>query len=132
MDSDAVIYADYDRLIQIIMNITKNSIQFTENGNIWLRGRTEASKTIIEVKDTGIGIDAHEIENIWKRFYKADLSRTNNPYGEFGLGLSIVKQLVQFHEGNIQVSSEKGKALPLLFSSLFQKKSNRAFMPCIK
>jgi signal transduction histidine kinase len=109
VDNAAVIYADYDRLIQIIMNITKNSIQFTENGSIWLSGRMEVDRTIIEVKDTGIGIDAHEIENIWKRFYKADISRTNNPYGEFGLGLSIVKQLVQFHEGDIHVMSEKGK-----------------------
>lgn len=116
VDHDAVIYADYDRLIQIIMNITKNSIQFTENGSVWLIGRMVSDRTIIEVKDTGIGIDAHEIENIWKRFYKADISRTNNPYGEFGLGLSIVKQLVQFHEGEIQVTSEKGKGTTFTIS----------------
>lgn len=109
VDSAATIYADYDRLIQIIINITKNSIQFTDDGDIWLRGFMEGNKTIIEVEDTGIGIEATEIESIWKRFYKADLSRTNNPYGEFGLGLSIVKQLVQFHNGEINVESEKGK-----------------------
>ncbi len=102
------IYADYDRLIQIIMNITKNSIQFTDAGEIWLRGRADDGFTIIEIEDTGIGMDPAEIENIWKRFYKADISRTNNPYGEFGLGLSIVKQLVQFHHGTIEVSSQKG------------------------
>ncbi|WP_445490641.1 ATP-binding protein [Niallia sp. 03133] len=106
---EVMIYADYDRLIQIIMNITKNSIQFTENGLIWLRGRMEDNNTIIEIEDTGIGIEAKEIENIWKRFYKADISRTNTPYGEFGLGLSIVKQLVQFHKGSITVESEKGQ-----------------------
>ncbi|GKU84687.1 cell wall metabolism sensor histidine kinase WalK [Niallia sp. NCCP-28] len=106
---DIMIFADYDRLIQIIINITKNSIQFTENGSIWLRGYENEEKTVIEIEDTGIGMEAAEIENIWKRFYKADISRTNTPYGEFGLGLSIVKQLVQFHEGEIKVASEKGE-----------------------
>jgi signal transduction histidine kinase len=103
------IFADYDRLIQILINITKNSIQFTENGLITLRGRAGYQETIIEIEDTGIGIEPQEVENIWRRFYKADISRTTNPYGEFGLGLSIVKQLVQLHYGEIEVSSEKGK-----------------------
>jgi signal transduction histidine kinase len=108
-DHDVHIMADYDRLVQILINITKNSIQFTSNGTIWLRGRKEQNRTIIEVEDTGIGIDTKEIQNIWRRFYKADISRTSNPYGEFGLGLSIVKQLVLLHDGEIEVFSEKGK-----------------------
>ncbi|WP_242637891.1 MULTISPECIES: HAMP domain-containing sensor histidine kinase [Bacillaceae] len=106
---EIMVNADYDRLVQILINITKNSIQFTSDGTIWLRGKTEPNWTIIEVEDTGIGIDAKEIENIWRRFYKADLSRTTNPYGEFGLGLSIVKQLVVLHQGEIEVFSEAGK-----------------------
>lgn len=101
--------ADYDRLVQILINITKNSIQFTTDGTIWLRGKTEGNEPIIEVEDTGIGIDPNELENIWRRFYKADISRTSTPYGEFGLGLSIVKQLVLLHNGEINVTSEKGK-----------------------
>jgi signal transduction histidine kinase len=103
------IYADYDRLIQILINITKNSIQFTSNGTIWLRGRLDHGETIIEIEDSGIGIDPDEVENIWRRFYKADISRTSNPYGEFGLGLSIVKQLVLLHNGEINVFSAKGQ-----------------------
>ncbi|MBB6444621.1 sensor histidine kinase [Bacillus benzoevorans] len=106
---DINIYADYDRLVQILINITKNSIQFTENGTIHLRGKAGNKETIIEIEDTGIGIDPEDVENIWRRFYKADLSRTTNPYGEFGLGLSIVKQLVLLHDGEIAVFSEKGK-----------------------
>lgn len=102
------IFADYDRLTQVLINIAKNSIQFTENGTIWLRGYTEES-TIIEIEDTGIGMDPGEIEKIWSRFYKAIDSRTTNPYGEFGLGLSIVKQLVSLHGGTITVESTKGE-----------------------
>ncbi|MGG0717116.1 HAMP domain-containing sensor histidine kinase [Robertmurraya massiliosenegalensis] len=109
VEEDVRILADYDRLIQILINITKNSIQFTENGHIWLRGRMEQNHTVIEIEDTGIGIDTMEIEKIWHRFYKAEISRTNNPYGEFGLGLSIVKQLIHLHQGSIEVFSEKGK-----------------------
>lgn len=108
-DEAVFVHADYDRLTQILINITKNSIQFTENGTIWLRGKAEKNETIIEIEDTGIGIDPAEIEKIWRRFYKADLSRTTNPYGEFGLGLSIVEKLVNLHEGKIEVVSEKDK-----------------------
>ncbi|KAA9021671.1 sensor histidine kinase [Niallia endozanthoxylica] len=109
VEENVMIYADYDRIIQILINITKNSIQFTQNGIITLRGLAGYEETIIEIEDTGIGIDPEDVENIWRRFYKADLSRTTNPYGEFGLGLSIVKKLVQLHDGEINVFSEKGK-----------------------
>lgn len=108
-DEEVMVNADYDRLVQILINITKNSIQFTSKGTIWLRGRKDPKGTIIEVEDTGVGIDPSEVENIWRRFYKADISRTSNPYGAFGLGLSIVKQLVLLHNGEIEVQSEKGK-----------------------
>lgn len=107
VNDDVYVYADYDRLTQIIINITKNSIQFTENGTIWLRGKSEQDGIVIEIEDTGIGMDPVQVENIWRRFYKADISRTTNPYGEFGLGLSIVQQLVNMHEGRIEVNSNK-------------------------
>ncbi|WP_318502636.1 HAMP domain-containing sensor histidine kinase [Bacillus sp. T3] len=109
VEPGTVVHADYDRMIQILINITKNSIQFTNNGHIWLRGKTAENQTIIEIEDSGIGIPPEEIESIWRRFYKADLSRKNNQYGEFGLGLSIVKQLVQLHDGEITVHSQQGQ-----------------------
>ncbi|WP_153732561.1 sensor histidine kinase [Sporosarcina obsidiansis] len=103
------VYADYDRLMQVLLNLTKNSIQFCEQGTIELRGYENQEETIIEIEDTGIGMDPLEIQQIWDRFYKAIMSRTSTPYGEFGLGLSIVKQLVLLHEGTIDVQSEKEK-----------------------
>ena len=108
-DEEVYVNADYDRLTQILINIVKNSIQFTENGSIYLRAKQGDSETIIEIEDTGIGMNPDEVKNIWRRFYKADISRANNPYGEFGLGLSIVQQLVHMHDGTIEVTSEKGK-----------------------
>ncbi|WP_212966878.1 sensor histidine kinase [Lederbergia ruris] len=121
VDQDTMIYADYDRLTQILINITKNSIQFTENGTITLRGKMEEQVTIIEIEDNGMGMDPREIERIWQRFYKAMVSRTNNPYGEFGLGLSIVKQLVQLHNGQIDVKSEKGKGTTFILKFPIEK-----------
>lgn len=117
---DVYIYADYDRLMQILINITKNSIQFTSKGHIWLKGKWEGNVTLIEIEDTGIGIEADEIEKIWRRFYKAEVSRTNNPYGEFGLGLSIVKKLVQLHDGTIEVFSEKDKGTKFVIRIPYQ------------
>lgn len=107
--SDMYVEADMDRLLQIVMNIVKNSMQFTENGVITLQAYEEAASVVLVLKDTGIGMDTKEVEHIWERFYKADISRTTNPYGEFGLGLSIVKQLVTLHDGTIDVQSIKGK-----------------------
>ncbi|MER2089526.1 MAG: HAMP domain-containing sensor histidine kinase [Sporosarcina sp.] len=108
-EPDVLVFADYDRLTQILINITKNSIQFTENGRIYLRGYTNDNNCVIEIEDTGAGIDPDDFEKIWGRFYKAIVSRTTNPYGEFGLGLSIVKSLVTMHNGTIDVTSEKGR-----------------------
>ncbi|SEM60436.1 Signal transduction histidine kinase [Mesobacillus persicus] len=109
IEEGATLFADYDRMLQILINITKNSIQFTNNGQVTLRGKVDGNYTVIEIEDTGIGMDPEEIEKIWRRFYKADISRTSNPYGAFGLGLSIVKQLVELHEGKITVTSQKDK-----------------------
>lgn len=109
VEEDVAVFADYDRLTQVLINIAKNSIQFTENGTIRLSGFSRNESTIIEIEDTGIGMDPSEIEKIWSRFYKAIDSRTTNPYGEFGLGLSIVKQLVAMHGGTITVDSMKGE-----------------------
>ncbi len=116
VDPDVMVFADYDRLTQILINITKNSIQFTENGTIYLRGYMNNTNCIIEIEDTGIGIDPDDVEKIWGRFYKAIVSRTTNPYGEFGLGLSIVKSLVMMHNGTIDVTSEKGKGTKFTLS----------------
>lgn len=102
------VYADYDRFIQIIVNLVNNAIQFTENGDIHLIASEEEGYTVIKVSDTGIGISDEEKASIWERFYKTDPSRKNNAYGESGIGLAIVKSLVDNHGGEIEVESELG------------------------
>ena len=108
-DSEFSVYADYDRFVQILVNITKNANQFTDDGKIVVKAWNDGKKAIVEISDTGIGIDKREINEIWERFYKADISRKSTKYGESGLGLAIVKSLVDSHHGRISVRSEVGQ-----------------------
>ncbi|KRM13544.1 HAMP domain-containing sensor histidine kinase [Paucilactobacillus suebicus] len=102
-------YADYDRFVQILFNIIQNAIQFTENGTITVSGRQVDDGSEFKVSDTGIGMTEEQVKNIWERFYKADRSRMNTKYGESGLGLAIVHQLIDLHGGTINVESDYGK-----------------------
>ncbi|MGO3732631.1 MAG: ATP-binding protein [Vagococcus sp.] len=100
------VFADYDRFVQIMVNIITNAIQFTENGQIRVSAYRGYMETFIKISDTGIGMSEEQRLNIWDRYYKADPSRKNTKYGESGLGLSIVDQLVRLHGGKIVVESE--------------------------
>lgn len=103
------VFADYDRFVQIMVNILQNALQFTENGEVRVRLEKGQLETIISIADTGIGMTEADLVNIWDRYYKADPSRKNRKFGESGLGLPIVQQLVLLHNGRIEVTSEVGK-----------------------
>lgn len=103
------VYADYDRFVQIMVNIIQNAIQFTTDGEIHVEIEKGYLETIIKISDTGIGMSEKQVQNIWDRYYKVDPSRKNTKYGESGLGLAIVEQLVHLHKGKIQVESQLGQ-----------------------
>ncbi|WP_248928169.1 sensor histidine kinase [Paenibacillus hamazuiensis] len=104
---ELAVYGDYDRLMQILINLAKNSIQFTDYGTVRLTGSETERMTRIDIADTGKGMTMEEQSYIWERFYKADPSRSKNK-SETGLGLSIVKRLVEAHGGTITVESAPG------------------------
>jgi signal transduction histidine kinase len=106
---DITVYGDFDRFKQIMVNLTKNALQFTNKGEITIGATQKDNFNVITVADTGIGMTEEQLENIWDRYYKADVSRTNTKYAESGLGLPIVKRLVELHDGKIEVESEPGK-----------------------
>lgn len=106
---DLEIWADYDRIVQILINLVTNAIQFSENSDIILSGEMSKDAAILRVIDSGIGIDTQQIESIWERFYKVDVSRKNTQFGESGIGLAVVHSLVEAHEGSIEVESELEK-----------------------
>lgn len=103
-----LVYADNDRFIQIIFNITQNAVQFTDHGKIYISAERGYRESIFRVSDEGIGMSKEQISKIWDRYYKADSSRSAK-YGESGLGLPIVHQLMQLHNGEIRVTSKLGK-----------------------
>jgi CheY-like chemotaxis protein/anti-sigma regulatory factor (Ser/Thr protein kinase) len=98
--------ADPDRLQQIIWNLLVNAVRFTpETGRITVTAQRSASTVHIVVQDTGIGIAAEHIAHVFERFRQLD-SSTTRTHGGLGLGLAIVRHLVEAHGGEVSVASE--------------------------
>lgn len=99
---------DPNKLERVIQNILKNSIRHTpENGKIKIFTNVLFDKVYIKIFDTGTGIPKKELDNIFKRFYRVDKSRSRETGGS-GLGLSIVKKIVEAHNGDIFARSRLG------------------------
>ncbi len=108
VDGDAQeIWVDRFRFEQILINLIDNAIRHTAGGKIRLLSRKNEQGIEIHVKDTGVGIAAEDLPNLFERFYRADKSRSRESGGT-GLGLSIVKNLVEAHGGTITVESKPG------------------------
>ncbi|WP_028777889.1 sensor histidine kinase [Shimazuella kribbensis] len=114
--SEVEITADEDLLNQVWINLLHNSMKFTgENSTISITLKHIVENTIVEFIDNGIGIDPEDQQHIFERFYKGDKSRNRNAAGS-GLGLSIVKKIVELHLGTITVKSEVGKGTKMTVS----------------
>lgn len=97
---------DPDRLRQLVLNLTTNAIKYTPaGGHVILKVTEEDGYAFIRVQDTGIGIPREDIEHIFDRFYRVDRARSRQ-LGGAGLGLSIVRWIVEAHRGKIWVESE--------------------------
>ena len=102
------VYAAPDSIERVITNLIDNAVKFTENGgDICLKTAIKGDTVYISVINSGEGIDTQELEQIWQRFHKSDKSRSRDKTGA-GLGLYIVKSIVNMHNQNITVTSEKG------------------------
>ncbi|GLV58022.1 hypothetical protein KDH_48560 [Dictyobacter sp. S3.2.2.5] len=100
------IYADRQRLVQVMLNLVRNAVTYTPDGGIVAISlqQTEAQYLTLSVSDTGIGIAAQDLPHIFERFYRTDNSRTRSS-GGFGLGLAIVQDFVLAMGGTISVES---------------------------
>ena len=102
-------YADADRIHQAILNIIENSVKYTPAGGyIDLILKKSENFAVIEIKDTGIGIPESQKELVFDRFFRSDNARINNIPG-MGLGLPLVKLIVDAHKGEVILNSEMGK-----------------------
>lgn len=109
--------ADRDKLSQVFVNLISNALKFTpSDGTITLGVRSVPEGTRVIVKDTGLGIAPQDLPHIFQRFYRADVSR-NRTTGGAGIGLTLVKTIVDAHKGTIEVVSEmdKGTTFTLVF-----------------
>jgi len=105
---DIVVNGDHDLLKQMTLDIVDNAIKFTPKGGlIELKLGREKSWAILKVSDSGPGIPAENLTHITEAFYKADNSRTSM-YKGAGLGLAIVRQIVELHSGYIDIQSQEG------------------------
>ncbi len=117
------------RLRQVLVNLLSNAVKFTDQGGIVLgadvaRADTGSGNVLIRftVADTGIGIAADKNDSIFTAFTQAD-SSTTRKYGGTGLGLTIVKRLVEMYRGEITVASEVGKGSTFSFTAEFKTRS---------
>lgn len=105
------INADASLLHQVWTNLINNAIKFTDHGGTLSVSSTyNKGYAVIKVRDTGMGITSEDLPYVFDRFYKADKSRSRkSKESSSGLGLSIVKKIVDLHGGMISVESEPGK-----------------------
>ncbi len=110
------VFADEERILQVLTNLLVNSLKYGVEG-----GRTEVSlvnsddKILIRVSDDGIGVDSQHLPRLFERFYRVDATRSRKKGGS-GLGLSIVKHIIEAHNESINVESEIGKGTTFSFT----------------
>lgn len=106
--SPIIVWADRDRLTQIMTNLLSNALKYTaENGKVAISVSAAGKDSLLTVSDDGTGIPADDLPFIFERFYRADKSR-NRESGGAGLGLAIVQSIAAAHGGTVEVKSELG------------------------
>jgi two-component system phosphate regulon sensor histidine kinase PhoR len=109
-----LVFADPDRITQVMINLIHNSIKFTPpNGKITISAYRDGEQIVFFVQDTGVGIARKDLGRIFERFYKADQARSG---GGTGLGLSIARHMIELHGGYIWAESQEDVGTTLYFS----------------
>lgn len=110
------IVADEDLMSQVWLNLINNSIKFSpQGGTIGIQMQIYGSEAVIRISDTGTGIAEADLPHIFERFYKADKAR-NRSGGGSGLGVAIVKKIIDMHKGSINVQSTLGEGAKFMVS----------------
>ncbi|MEO6726806.1 MAG: ATP-binding protein [Blastocatellia bacterium] len=108
--SGVIINVDVQRIKQLLLNLLDNAIKYTEpGGHVTLGLKTENNCAVITVADTGRGIPAEDLPHIFERFFRRSAKTSDRSATGFGLGLSIVKWIVESHHGQIEAQNRNGK-----------------------
>lgn len=123
-DEVPTLMAAPDDISRALANLIDNAVRYTpEGGEIIVQCQTTPQEAIIHVTDTGIGIRTEEQAHIFERFYRAPNAKATNPVGT-GLGLVIVKKIIEQHQGRIEIKSEVGKGTTF---SVYLPRADTAF-----
>lgn len=116
VDEEVEVIADAEQIKRVINNIISNSVKYMDKdkGRIDIRVKDVGDFVQIEIEDNGRGIGQKELPNIFERFYRTDASR-NSTLGGSGIGLSIVRKIIEDHGGKIWASSTLGKGTVMYF-----------------
>ena len=115
MPEKALIRADKNKINQVIYNLINNAINYTgDYKNVWINIIENKKDYLVEIKDSGKGIDKEHLEHIWERYYKHEKNHQRNVIGT-GLGLSIVKNILESHDFEYGVKSVKNKGTTFYF-----------------
>ena len=107
--------ADEDMIQQVIYNLIDNAVKFTPRGGyIFIKDYKDSEKTFVSIRNSGDGIERDELDKIFERFYKVDRSRSYDVKGA-GLGLFLVKSIIELHGGEIKVESKVGEYTEFAF-----------------
>ena len=122
---DCIVFADKDRITQVISNLTTNAVKYCgEDKYIALTIRKIGRKYRLEVSDHGPGIKPEELPHVWERYYKTSTNYVRETSGT-GLGLSIVKEILMLHNANYGVESKVGKGSTFWFELDMVKKERK-------
>ena len=103
----------------MLYNLIDNAVKFTpENGTISIFAKNDGERTSVRIRNSGAGVSPEEISRIFERFYKVDKSRSYDTKG-VGLGLYIVKTIINMHDGEITASSKQGEYTEFAFEIPF-------------
>ena len=129
-ESLATIYSDQDKIRQIVLNLLSNAAKFTHEGVITLSAEQDGEDLRVSVTDTGVGISAEALPNIFREFEQADPTTTRK-YGGTGLGLTISRDLAHLLGGELTVKSElgQGSTFTLAIPTRYQRQLFRALEP---
>ena len=115
MPNEIIVKADKKKLEQVIYNLINNAINYTgDDKKVRLNITEDKKEYLVEVIDTGKGIDNSEIDQIWNKYYKKDKNHRRNVVGT-GLGLSIVKEILEKHKMVYGVKSVKNRGTTFYF-----------------
>lgn len=122
---DCIVFADKDRIAQVISNLTTNAVKYCgEDKYIALTIRKIGRKYRLEVSDHGPGIKPEELPHVWERYYKTSTNYVRETSGT-GLGLSIVKEILMLHNANYGVESKVGQGSTFWFELDMVKKERK-------